>query len=81
MFHWSTVHVMDAYLDHVCIRVDENNKSRENVPPKITLPYHKIYPIIVPGIVRYVNTSKFILVFFGAVHALESNFKPYPSQH
>ena len=30
--------------------------------------------IIVPGLIRYENTSHFIIAFFGAVHAYESRF-------
>ena len=69
MFYWSIMSVMNAYVDHVCIREDEKNSPKENVPPPLPLPYPKIYPIIVPGIIRYANTYHFILVFFVAVHA------------
>ena len=69
MFNWSTVHVMNVYVDNVCIREDDNNIPRENVPPPLPLSYPKIYPIIVPEIISYANTSHFIIVIFGAVHA------------
>ena len=69
MFPWSTVHVMNAYLDNVCIREDDNNSPNENVPPPLPLPYPKIYPMTVPEIVIYANTSHFIIVIFGTVHA------------
>ena len=69
MFPWNTVHVMNAYVDNVCICEDDKNSPKENVPQPITLTYPKIYPIMVPGIIRYANTSHFILVFFGPFHA------------
>ena len=68
VFLWSTVHVKNAYVDNVCISEDYNNSPRENVPPPLPFSYPKIYPIIVPGIISYSNTSHFIIVFFGAVH-------------
>ena len=70
MFTWSTVHVMNVYVDNVCILEDDNN----NLPPPLPLPYPKIYPIIVPGIISYANTYYFVIVFFGAVHAYRSQF-------
>ena len=69
MFPWSTVHVMNAYADNVCINEDDNNSPKENVPPPLPLSYPKIYHIIVPEIISYANTSHFIIVIFGAVHA------------
>ena len=69
MFPWITVHVMNAYVDNICIREDDNNIPTENIPPTLPLHTPKIYPIIVPGIINYANTSHFIIVFFGAVHA------------
>ena len=74
MFPWSTMHVMNAYVYNICICEDDNNSPRENVPPPVPLSHPKIYPIIVPGIISYANTSHFIIVFFGAVHAYESQF-------
>ena len=68
MFPWSNVYVMNAYVDNVCIREDDNNSPKENLPPPLPLNYSKIYPIIVPGIISYASTSNFIIVFFGAVH-------------
>ena len=67
IFPWNTVHVMNAYVDNVFIREDENRIPKENVPPPLPLPYPKIYPIIVPGIISYSNTSHFINVFVDAV--------------
>ena len=69
MFPWSTVHVMSAYVDNVCICEDDNNSPKENLPPLLPLPYPKIYPIVVTGIISYANTSHFIILFFGVVHA------------
>ena len=60
---------MNACVDNVFISEDDNNSPKENVPPPLPLPYPKIYPIIFPGIISYSNTSDFIIVFFGAVHA------------
>ena len=69
MFPWSTMHVMNAYVDNLCIREYDNNIPKENLPPPLPLPYPKIYPIIVPWLIIYANTSHFITVFFYAVHA------------
>ena len=69
MFPCSAVHVMSAYVDHACIREDDNNSPKENVLPPLPLPYPKIYPIIVPGFINYSNTSRFIIEFVDAVHA------------
>ena len=69
MFPWIAEHVMNVYVDNVCIREDDNNSPRENVPPPLPLSYPKIYPIIVPEIISYANISHFIIVIFGAVHA------------
>ena len=40
MFPRITVHVMNAYLDHVCNREDDTNTPKENLP----LPLPVIYP-------------------------------------
>ena len=69
MFPWSTVHVMNAYVDNVCINKDYTNIPEENVPPPIPAPYPKIYPLKVPELIRYVNTYHFIIVIFDVVHA------------
>ena len=70
MFPWSTVHVMNAYVDNLCNSEDDNNSPKENVPPPLHLPYPRINRIIIfPGLIRYENTYHFIIVFFGAVHA------------
>ena len=63
------MHVIDIYVYNVCIREDDNNAPKENLPPPLPHTYPKIYPIIVPGLISYANTSHFIIVFFGAVHA------------
>ena len=63
------MHVINAYVDNVCIHEDDNNSPKENVPPPLPLPYPKIYPIIVPGVISYANTCHFIIVFVDAVHA------------
>ena len=69
MFPWSTVHVMNSYVDNVCIHENDKNIPQKNVPTPLPLPYNKIYPRIVPGIISYANTSHVIIVFFGAVHS------------
>ena len=69
MFPWSTMHVMNVYVDNVCIREYDTNVPKENVPPPLTLPCPKLYPITVTGIITYANTSCFIIVFVDAVHA------------
>ena len=69
MFPWVAVHVMNAYVDNVCILEDDNNIPKENIPPPIHLPYLKIYPILVPEIISNSNTSHFIIVFVDVAHA------------
>ena len=69
IFPWSTLHVMNAYVDNICIFEDDNNIPKENLSPPLIIPYPKIYLIVVPGLISYANTSHFIIVFFGAVHA------------
>ena len=69
MFNWSTVNFMNTCVDNVYICEDENNIPKEKVPPLPPIPYPKIYPIIVPRIIRYANTSHFIIVFFDEVYA------------
>ena len=73
MFPRSAVHVMNAYVDNVCICEYENNTPKENVPPPLPLPYPKIYPIIFPGIINYAITFHFFF-FLNAVHAYKSQF-------
>ena len=62
MFPWGTVHVMNVYVDNVCIHEDDNNSPKENLPLPLPVPYPKIYPIIVPGVISYANTSRFIIL-------------------
>ena len=69
MFTLSTVRVMNEYVDNLCIREYDNNTPKENVSPPLPLPYPKIHPITIPGIIIYANTSHFIIVFFDVVHA------------
>ena len=69
MFPRSTVHVMNEYVDNVCISEDNQNTPKENILRPLPLPYPQTYHGIVPGIISYSNTSHFILVFFCAVHA------------
>ena len=69
MFPWSTLHVMNEYIDNVCISEDDINIPKENVSPPLLLLYPKIHPILVPGIIRYVNTLHFIILFVDAVHS------------
>ena len=47
---------------------------KENLSPPLPLPYPKIYPIIVPGIIRCANTSHFIIIFVDAFHAYKYPF-------
>ena len=68
MFTCITVHIMNAYVDNVCIREDDTKCPKENVPPPLPIPYPKIYPIVVPKLIRYFNTSHFIILFFDIVH-------------
>ena len=68
-FPWSTLHVMNEYVDIVCIHEGKNNIPKENVPPPLPIHYPKIYPITVTGIIRHAKTSYFIIVFVDEVHA------------
>ena len=45
MFTCITVHIMNEYVDNVCIREDEKNSPKENVPPPLPLSYPKIYTL------------------------------------
>ena len=69
MFPWIPVDVMNAYVADACIRDDDTNSPKENVPPPLPVFYTKIYPIVVPNIIIYVNTSHFVIVFVDVVHA------------
>ena len=69
MFPWSNVHVMNTYVDNVWNRKDNTNSPEENVAPQFTAPYPKIYPIKVPRLISYVNTSTFIIVFVDSGNA------------
>ena len=69
MFPWSTVNVMNAYVDNVLIYEYEKNSPKENVPPSISIPDPKIYPIVVPKIISYTSISHFIVLFVDIVHA------------
>ena len=60
---------MNTYVDNLYNIEDDNNSPKENVLPPLPLSYPKVYPIIFPGIISYANTSHFVIVFFGAVHA------------
>ena len=68
LFPWSTVHVMNIYIYHLCICEYDTNRPKENVPPPLPLTYSKIYPKIVPGIISYYNTPHFNILFIDAVH-------------
>ena len=68
VFPWSNVNI-NAYGDNVCISKDNTNSLEENVPPPLPVTYQKIYPILVPKINIYDNTSHFIIVFVDVVHA------------
>ena len=65
---------MNAYVENASIREDDTNSSKENVPPPLPVPYPKIYHIVVPKIITYSNTSNLNIIFFGVVHAYESQF-------
>ena len=69
MFPWSIVHVINAYVDHLCIHEDDTNIPKENLPPPPPVPYHQTYPILVPNLIRYVNTSHLVIVFVDVVHS------------
>ena len=69
MFPCSNVHVMNAYVDNVCILDYDTNNPKGNLSPTFPVPYPNIYTIVVPKPVRYVNTSYFIILFAGVVHA------------
>ena len=51
MFTWSTLHVMNSYVDNICSIEDETNIPKENVPPPILVPYPNIYPIVVSKLI------------------------------
>ena len=57
------MHVLNVYVDNVCILEDETNSPKENVPPPLPVTYPRIYPIVVPEIISYTNTSHLIIVF------------------
>ena len=65
------MHVMTAYIYRLCIHEDDTNSPKENVAPPLPITYPNIYPIVIPNIISYGNTSYFIIVFFSAVHAVE----------
>ena len=71
---WSTLHVINTYVDNVCTCEDDKNTPKENLSPPLPVTYPKIYPTIVPGIIIYVNTSHLIIIFVDVVHAYESHF-------
>ena len=41
MFPWSTVHVMNAYVDNLYIREDDINIPKENLQPTLPVTYSK----------------------------------------
>ena len=45
------------------------NRPKENLPQPILVTYPKIYPIVVPKIIIYANTSHLIIAFLDVVHA------------
>ena len=59
---------MNVYVENVWISYDDNKILKENIPQPLPLPYSKIYPKIVPGIISYYNTPHFNIVFDYAVH-------------
>ena len=68
MFTWSDLNVMNTYVDNICIYYDDTNTQEENLPPQLPFPCTKIYSVIIPGIIIYVNTSQFIILFVDVVH-------------
>ena len=60
---------MNSYVDNVCIFEYDTNIPKENGPPLLPVPYPDIYPIVVPKLIIYVNTSHFILLFVNVLHA------------
>ena len=82
---YSNVNVMNSYVDNVCISEDESDNPKENAPPTLPFPYSSIYPVIFCGLISYVNTYHFIILFFYVVHAWQylkknlpvSKLKPY----
>ena len=69
MFPWSIVHVINAYVDNLCIHEDDTNSPKENLPPQLPAPCPKVYHIVVLIIIRNATTSHFIIVFVDVVHA------------
>ena len=63
------MHVTNSYVYNVCIFEDDTNSPKENSPPPLPVPYPKIYPIAVPKVIRYTNTSHLIIVFVDVFHA------------
>ena len=41
MFPCITMHVVNAYVDHLCNRGDDTNRPKENLPPPLPIPYPK----------------------------------------
>ena len=69
IFTWITVYVMNVYVDNVYTREDDTNIPKENIPPPLTFPYPEFYPIVVNNIIKYVNTSHFLILWVDVVHA------------
>ena len=69
MFPWSNKNVMNTFVHIVLITEDDINISKENVSPPLPVLHPEIYSIVVTKIIRYSNTSHFIIVFLDAVHA------------
>ena len=59
--------LMHMYMMYAFMRMTPTSQ-KENVPPLLPVPYPKIYPIVVPKIINYANTSHFIIVFVDVVH-------------
>ena len=70
--------VNNSYLYNVCIREDDTNSPKENVPPPLPIPYPEIYHIVVPNVISYSNTSHFIIVFDDIFYSYESHFLTLP---
>ena len=81
MFPWVTVHVMNVYVDNVCISEDDKNIPKENVPPSLPLPYLKYILEWFLGLSSMPTPP--ILLLYLLMQFMRRNliFKPYPYQH
>ena len=78
MFPWINVHIINSYVDKICIHEDDTNSSKDNLPPPLPVPYPKIYPKVVPKNISYSKTSHFVILFVDVVHVQESKIVTLP---